>query len=439
MLLPLKRRHFKNLPAPWLMSDIRLMMRERNLARRIWRRSGNNHDYDRFKVLQNRTQSMIHTAKRAYYLNIFNDSDRPNVVWSRLRHLGLIKARDFSASLSLSVDELNEFSAGDAVIPEADDHHQSFTEILSGNYIDTSFHWDYVTPPTIKKVLNSAKSNAVGSDGISLRFIKQAIHFILPVLEHLFNYSLMNEVFPAMWRSALICPIPKIKNPTMVQHYRPISILPVLSKALERIVSEQIRCYLKNFTLYDPCQSTYRSCHSTQTCLIQMLDEEVEESELFRICTALVLRLSYVLSQTVKDSVAGTMSSLTLVSEGIFQGSVLGPLLFTLYLSDFRNVLQHCKYNFYADDLQVYLHCKPRELSDAILKVDEDINAVINWSFANGLILNSDKTQAIIFGTSRYVNAIDLYTLPKIMVDMTAIQYSTSVRYLGVIIINNLS
>ncbi|KMQ83924.1 rna-directed dna polymerase from mobile element jockey-like protein [Lasius niger] len=100
------------------------------------------------------------------------------------------------------------------------------------------------------------------------------------------------------------------------------------------------------------------------------------------------------------------MSSRTLVSEGVPQGSVLGPLLFTLYLSDFRNVLKHCKYNFYADDLQAYLHCKPRELSDAILKVNEDINAVINWSFANGRILNSDKTQAIIFGTSRYVTPL---------------------------------
>ncbi|KMQ81915.1 rna-directed dna polymerase from mobile element jockey-like protein, partial [Lasius niger] len=236
-------------------------------------RSGNNHDYDRFKVLRNRAQSTIRTAKRAYYLNIFNDSDRPNVVWSRLRHLGLIKARDFSASLSLSVDELNEFFAGNAVAPEADDHHQSFMEILTGNYIDTSFHWYYVTPLTIRKMLNSATSNVVGSDGISLRFIKQVIHFILPVLEHLFNYSLTNGVFPTMWRSALICPIPKIKNPTMVQHYRPISILPVLSKALERVVSEQIRCYLENSTLYDPCQSAYRSCHSTQTCLIRMLDE----------------------------------------------------------------------------------------------------------------------------------------------------------------------
>ncbi|KMQ81892.1 rna-directed dna polymerase from mobile element jockey-like protein, partial [Lasius niger] len=136
-------------------------------------------------------------------------------------------------------------------------------------------------------------------------------------------------------------------------------------------------------------------------------------------------------SQAVKDSVAGTMSSLTLVSEGVPQGSVLGPLLFTLYLSDFQNVLKHCKYNFYADDLQAYLHCKPRELSDAILKVNEDINAVINWSFANSFISNSDKTQAIIFGTSRYVNAIDLNTIPEIMVDMTAIQYSTAVKYLG--------
>ncbi|KMQ86405.1 ubiquitin-activating enzyme e1 [Lasius niger] len=164
---PLKRRHFKNLFAPWLTNDIRLVMHERNLARRTWRRRRNSRDYDRFKVLRIKAQSMIHTTKCDYYLNIFNNSDRANVVWSRLRHLGLIKARDFGASLLHSVDELNEFFAGGAMTPEANNHHLSFTELLSENYVDTNFHWNYVSPLTIRKVIAGASSNAVGTDGIA--------------------------------------------------------------------------------------------------------------------------------------------------------------------------------------------------------------------------------------------------------------------------------
>ncbi|KMQ86836.1 zinc finger miz domain-containing protein 1-like protein [Lasius niger] len=104
------------------------------------------------------------------------------------------------------------------------------------------------------------------------------------------------------------------------------------------------------------------------------------------------------------------------------------------YVSDFRYVLQHCKHNLYADDLQVYLHCKPKEISDAILRVNEDINAIIDWSSANNFILNPDKTQAIIMGTSRCINALELHSLPRIKVDTAEIEYSSSVKYLGVVV-----
>ncbi|CAL1678225.1 unnamed protein product [Lasius platythorax] len=87
---------------------------------------------------------MIHTAKCDYYLNIFNNSDRANVVWSRLRHLGLIKARDFGASLLHSVDELNEFFAGGAMTPEANNHHLSLNysrkTMLIQTFIGTMSH-----------------------------------------------------------------------------------------------------------------------------------------------------------------------------------------------------------------------------------------------------------------------------------------------------------
>lgn len=127
----------------------------------------------------------------------------------------------------------------------------------------------------IAGTIGRIRSDAVGSDGISLRMLKNYIvmHYIMPILEHIFNFFLMNGVFPAQWKSALVCPIPKVRNPTTLQHYRPISILPTMSKVLERIVCGQIRAYLEDAGLYDQYQSAYRSNYSTQTCLIRMLDE----------------------------------------------------------------------------------------------------------------------------------------------------------------------
>ncbi|KAL6419273.1 hypothetical protein ACFW04_014002 [Cataglyphis niger] len=259
--VPLKRQYFKNLSTPWLIDEIRLVMRNKDLARRTWRRHKNDI----------KAQYLVRSAKREYYANIFNQEDKASKVWKRLRHLGMIKARDTVVRLSYSVEELNAFFVHNAECADCMERG-SLGVMFAGDFDDRSFHWNYVVPRNIVRVISRAKSNAVGGD-ISLRVLKLTIHGILPILEHLSNFSLINGVFPVKWKSALICPIPKVNNPTLVQYYRPISILPILSKALEWIVCTQIRAYLEGSVLYDPCQSAYRNNYSTQNCLIRMLDD----------------------------------------------------------------------------------------------------------------------------------------------------------------------
>lgn len=125
----------------------------------------------------------------------------------------------------------------------------------------------------IGRTLTRSGSNACGSDGIASRLIKLVLPYILSSLEHIFNFSLTHGVFPCLWKSAVVCLIPKTGNPTSAEHYRLISILPALAKSLERIVSEQIRDYLERAELFDPFQSAYRKGHSTQICVICMLDD----------------------------------------------------------------------------------------------------------------------------------------------------------------------
>lgn len=108
----------------------------------------------------------------------------------------------------------------------------------------------------------------------------------------------------------------------------------------------------------------------------------------------------------MRDSVTGEMSSERLVTRGVPQSSVLGPQLFVLYLSDFRGVLEHYKYNFYADDLLIYLHSEPRELRSGIAKVNDDIINVVKWAAGNELTFNANKTTTMMIGTARYVNSI---------------------------------
>lgn len=97
-------------------------------------------------------------------------------------------------------------------------------------------------------------------------------------------------------------------------------------------------------------------------------------------CTALQWVASYLSDRTqaVRDGFNNVTSSLANIKAGVPQGSVLGPLLFTLYVSNIRDVLRHCKHNFYADYLQIYLHCEPRNLHNGISEVNEEIVSIVH-------------------------------------------------------------
>lgn len=244
-----------------------------------------------------------------------------------------------------------------------------------------------------------------------------------------------------------------------------------MAKTLERIVSEQIKQYLDVNELLDPHQSTYRSGHSTQTCLIRTLNEirgaaddrKITVSVFFDFSKAfdcvrhdilleklkhkgfsrnvLLWLKSYLTGRkmAVKDPINNIHSEFIDINVGVPQGSVLGPLLFALYIDDFGKVPKYCKYNFYAGDLQMYLHCNMKELNESIALMNKDIVDLKLWAVSNFLKLNAKKTQAIIIGTNRYINSINYNNLPNIMCGGSLIPYSTNIKYLGVILSNTLS
>lgn len=286
-------------------------------------------------------------------------------MWKELRHLGLIKARKHERGLLHTVEELGKFFApGTDSVQVRED---SIDDILSGVFNEENFHWRYVTPISITRVIARIRSNAVGADEISLVLLTHFMHYLMPILEHLLNLSLISGVFPSQWKTAIVCPIPKIRSPMTVKDYRPISVLPVLAKVMESVACEQLQGFLEDSNLYDQYQSAYRNNHSVQTSLIRMIDD-VRQAANKRMITVSILfdfskafdRMNHLLlirklkhlnlsdgalkwvhlyltgrTQVIVDHARNTCSSGFLIRAEVPQGSVLGPLLFVLYLSDF--------------------------------------------------------------------------------------------------------
>lgn len=152
-----------------------------------------------------------------YYLSIFSQADNSALIWNRLKHLGLIKVKETNRCLTCTVNELNKFFVGGTVQQLQEENcisSQSY-EIFD----DRKLYFTYTTPKIISKAFARIKSSAVGSDKISIKLIKIILPYLMPVVEHMFNFSLMHGIVPKAWKTALVTPIPKIKHPTLVQHY----------------------------------------------------------------------------------------------------------------------------------------------------------------------------------------------------------------------------
>lgn len=287
---------------------------------------------------------------------------------------------------------------------------------------------------------------------------------ILPILLDLVNCSLIYGEFPTLWKKSCILPIPKVSQQSTPSDYRPISFLYSLSKSLERIVHQQLSCYMEKHNLFDKYQAGFRQGHNTQTALLCMtnnirraidrrlitidvffyfskafdrVDHGLLLTKLARLgCSISVLQWfqSYLTdrSQAILGSNNTSSSSFGQVLSGVPQGSILGPLFFLIFVLDLLDCLRNCMYVTFADDLQIYFHCPLQELNDGLACVHSDIAAVTNWVCLNGLLLNANKTKVILIGTARYINRIDFAMLNPLIVDGTSIAFVNSARALGV-------
>lgn len=127
------------------------------------------------------------------------------------------------------------------------------------------------------------------------------------------------------------------------------------------------------------------------------------------------------------------------MNRGVPQGTIFGPLFFLCFTSDIGKILKTAKHAMYADDLGVYIPDLPSDLGTAVDTLSIEASAIETWAVKNNLLLNAGKTQAIIIGSNKFINAIYAKNIPKVKVEGTEIEFSEEVKYLGIIIDSKLS
>ena len=253
---------------------------------------------------------------------------------------------------------------------------------------------------------------------------------LLPHITHIMNTSISSGHFPPIFKSAIVRPL--LKKPSLDQNYLknyiPVSNLSFLSKVLEKIVLSQLLDHLTHNHLLNPHQSAYRQSHGTETALLRIVNDillgfDNDKVALLALLdpsaafdtndhSILLSRLqtfgisgtvlnwfqSYLLDRGQSVYVKGASSKPSVLSFGVPQGSVLGPILFVLYASPVSDVISRhtMSHESFADDTQVHQSAPIDGIAGLMARTRECISDLKVWMTQNKLQLNDEKTELLL-------------------------------------------
>ena len=449
---PLKwRNRYSSKQCPWLTEDLQSRVRERNyLHRQLCREPDDETLRNRHRCARREARKLERKLKNQYFQSLCN-SNSPRLLW---RAINTVTGRQReNTSTKASLDELSSTFA--AVVH--DDQRPGELPIHYGPPRETCFSaFLPVTQDDVFALLCSVDANkATGSDGLPGKILKNCASSLAPSLTLIFNASLQVGVVPSVYKQSNISPLFKSGDRSKASNYRPVSLLPIVSRLLEKIVQRQLVAYLRTNNLFPVSQFAYRTGHSTEDALIlavhrwQMsrfrhettavafLDmskafDRVSHSlmieELFSLgihSRALLWFRDYLSNRMQRVCAQSQVSPLVPCTRGVPQGSVLGPLLFTLYIRRIGDVLpSSVNHQEFADD--ILIDCSGKNAAENATLLSQAITAVQTWLNSRGLLLNTAKTQ-VMFIHPRGVSA-DEY---QVSCGPTLLETVKSVKYLG--------
>ncbi len=302
-------------------------------------------------------------------------------------------------------------------------------------------------------------SQVSADDGITGYMLKCVKTEICPILKYIFNLSIQKRVFPSQWKMAIVTPLFKSGQTDDPNNYRPISVLSTLGKILERCAHSQCYDYLSSHNILHPSQSGFRKGYSTDTCVIDLLDNIYREVDDGGACGVLFIDLSkafdtvdhqilveklrhlgfrpsacawfmsYLDHRYQRTKVGDALSGPMRMNSGVPQGSILGPLLFICYINDLPCSANHSMTFLYADDTALLV--KGKELEDIRCKMEADLKNVNTWFGSNRLAMNQSKTKSMLFCSSRSMYRDSQLNLKQPIGNGTVVQ-TEEYKYLGI-------
>ena len=456
----------------WFSPEITHMQNLRDKSKRL-------KQWESYRKYRNKTKQLIKQSKSNFFTNCIDNSRDTKSIWQHLRNVngGTSTSKKLPEELVINNERIND--AND-IANKLNSYFTSIAEVLNENtlhgstintekisqFIDSKvpeqiqFNIPFIQTKQVKSYINKLElSKATGLDGLGPRIIKLAVDSISPSIAMLINKSIETGEFPSQLKVAKVFPIFKGGDKTDPSNYRPISILPTVSKIFEKHVNKHLMAYLNKYKLLHENQSGFRQKHSCQTALVKLIDDWIKHIDngemvgalfidfrkafdlvdhsillkklsLYR-CNSTVLNWfkSYLSNrQQTIESEAG-LADFAHVRYGVPQGSILGPTLFLLFINDLPLYFNNCSSALFADDATAHTHSKNVDTIENNLQ--NEFGNTLLWSKDNKMQVHLTKTTCMLAGTRQRLNESRPLT---IQADGINIQTVSQQKILGVYI-----
>ena len=474
---PQKRMKFRDNSPSWISKEIVEELYYKDDLYKYACITGKECDWNIFRVQNKRVKKLILEAKEEYTKDLLEQTDgNPRKFWRCINEIsGLGKSKNKKGVTKLIDDFGNEYrnmEAAEYMNEYYTDAGPQLAQKMKTPWypndclknITTSFSFEFVTESLVRKLVSEIKiSKSSALDNLSSRLLKDAFSTLIFELTYLYNTCIETSIFPRAWSVGKISPIPKVNNSnTKVKDWRPITQIPLPGKLLERILHNQMYSYLEFNNLLCKNQYGFRRELSTSQAIFDVLKIMYEKWN-DRMCTgcifvdfskafetinhsilveklkmygfdqrSLKLMENYITTRTQVIMVNGHVSTPKIVTCGTAQGSILGPLIYILYVNDVLNLLDHENDMFlYADDMLIMSHRVNVEvmLQDLQGKMDK----IYKWCQLNKLTINEAKTKYMIIGHT------PVEPIRRITLNAKTLGKVTQYEYLGMVLEHKLS
>ncbi len=464
---------------PWITNEIRKLMRIRDrLFARKKREPANVTVLNAYKRVRNKVKNEILKSKRKYHKSYFEKHNNDmKKTWEGIRKLvNVKKTTDFSIS-QLNVkgkiiddpvsiaNNFNNFFAN--VGPDTEKSVPKVPHITPSFYLKNRVQFDFIiahiSEQDILDIISSLPIKSTGPASIPIKLLKLVADLIVIPLCHIINLSFSTGVFPDVLKVAKVIVLHKGGSTQDVNNYRPISLLSIFDKIIEKLMHKRLYDFLELHNVLFMNQFGFRQKHSTAHSLIDITEQIKESIDKGKFGCGIFIDLkkafdtvnhqilltklehygvrgpllkwfeSYLTDRKQYVFLNGVCSDTLLMTCGVPQGSVLGPLLFLLYINDLPSISDKLKFFLFADDTNIYYESD--DLKSLERNVNEELKSLSLWLNLNRLALNVSKTNFVIFRSTK----MPINHNVTLILNRKAIGQKDHVKYLGVLIDQHLT